>query len=93
MKNNKAALLLLSVALALLVAHVPMTVSVTCDPNELSSCLLPILFGTTPSTTCCQKLREQQPCFCEYIANPDYQGYITSPNALKPPIHATMPFH
>ncbi|KAK1301469.1 hypothetical protein QJS10_CPB12g00471 [Acorus calamus] len=83
MKTNNVLLLLLYVALALLAVHVPTTVSVTCDPNELQSCAPAILFGTTPSSTCCQKLREQQPCFCVYVRDPAYKDLITSPNALS----------
>ncbi|KAK1301379.1 hypothetical protein QJS10_CPB12g00468 [Acorus calamus] len=73
-------LLLLLISLAL---HAPTMVSVTCDPTELSSCLGPILYGTAPSSTCCQKLKEQQPCFCQYMKNPSYKGIITSANANK----------
>lgn len=58
-------------------------VNVTCDANELSSCLLPFTTGVSPSTTCCTKLKEQQPCFCTYIKDPKYSQYVGSLNAKK----------
>ncbi|KAK1258913.1 hypothetical protein QJS04_geneDACA018726 [Acorus gramineus] len=82
MKKQQLVLLLLLLFVSLAV-HAPTTVSVTCNPTELSSCLGPILYGNAPSSTCCQKLKEQQPCFCQYMKNPTYKGIITSANANK----------
>ncbi|KAK1324693.1 hypothetical protein QJS10_CPA01g01591 [Acorus calamus] len=80
MNKSPLLLLLLFIALAL---HVPTTVSVTCNPVELSPCMSAITGGTTPSSACCEKLREQQPCLCQYMKDPSYQKYISSPNARK----------
>ncbi|BBG99569.1 Bifunctional inhibitor/lipid-transfer protein/seed storage 2S albumin superfamily protein [Prunus dulcis] len=60
-----------------------MAEAVTCSPVQLSSCLGPINSGSPPSTTCCQKLREQRPCLCGYLKNPSLRQYVNSPNARK----------
>ncbi|KAK1320819.1 hypothetical protein QJS10_CPA03g00600 [Acorus calamus] len=76
--------LLVSVALVLLLAHAPTpSVSVTCNPTELSPCLNAILYGSAPTGACCGKLREQKPCLCQYAKNPSYKGFIHSNNARK----------
>ncbi|KAK1299032.1 hypothetical protein QJS10_CPB14g00440 [Acorus calamus] len=76
--------LLVTVALALLLAHAPTpSVSVTCNPTELSPCLNAILYGSAPSGACCGKLREQKPCLCQYAKNPSYKGFVGSNNARK----------
>ena len=54
-----------------------------CNPNELLPCSGAILFNASPSDTCCSKLREQTPCFCEYIRNPSYSQYVNSPRARE----------
>ncbi|XP_039122015.1 non-specific lipid-transfer protein 2-like [Dioscorea cayenensis subsp. rotundata] len=55
----------------------------TCNPLELSSCADAILSGANPSATCCAKLKQQQPCFCEYVKKPNLKGYINSKNGRK----------
>lgn len=38
--------------------------------------------GTNPSPNCCTKLKEQEPCLCEYAKNPLFKQYVEySPNA------------
>lgn len=54
-----------------------------CNPLELSSCADAILSGANPSATCCAKLKQQQPCFCEYVKKPNLKGYINSKNGRK----------
>ena len=56
---------------------------VTCDAVQLSSCATPMLTGVPPSTECCGKLKEQQPCFCTYIKDPRYSQYVGPANAKK----------
>ncbi|XP_057809419.1 non-specific lipid-transfer protein 2-like [Salvia miltiorrhiza] len=80
MKKGVAAALFVVVVMAAL-AHE--TVAVTCTATELISCLGPITTGEAPSAECCAKLKEQQPCFCQYINNPQYKPYFDSPNAKK----------
>ncbi|KAL0461993.1 UNVERIFIED_CONTAM: Non-specific lipid-transfer protein 2 [Sesamum latifolium] len=54
-----------------------------CNPVELSPCLGAISGSQPPSEECCSKLKEQEPCFCDYIKNPIFKPYIDSPNAKK----------
>lgn len=54
-----------------------------CSPMELTPCLGAIMGSQNPSQQCCEKLREQVPCFCGYINNPTLRPYIDSPNAKK----------
>ncbi|KAI3777259.1 hypothetical protein L1987_47057 [Smallanthus sonchifolius] len=56
---------------------------IVCDPQALSSCTPAIFFGFPPSTDCCNSLRALQPCFCEFIRNPTFGQFISSPNAQK----------
>ncbi|KAH0449119.1 hypothetical protein IEQ34_022919 [Dendrobium chrysotoxum] len=80
MKTNFILLCLVS---ALLLRYVPTAMPVTCNVAQLSSCAGPILSGGVPSATCCDSLKTQQPCFCQYLNNPALSGYINSPNARK----------
>ncbi|KAH7658428.1 Bifunctional inhibitor/lipid-transfer protein/seed storage 2S albumin protein [Dioscorea alata] len=58
--------------------------SVDCNVLELISCTGPISTGeTTPDSVCCSKLKEHEPCFCQYKNNPFYSSYVNSPNATK----------
>ncbi|XP_057809421.1 non-specific lipid-transfer protein 2-like [Salvia miltiorrhiza] len=79
MKKGVAALFVVVVMAAL--AHE--TAAVSCIPTELLPCLAAISSGGAPSAECCSKLKEQQPCFCQYIKNPQYRPYIDTPNAKK----------
>ncbi|KAE8022061.1 hypothetical protein FH972_007895 [Carpinus fangiana] len=72
------------VVVAVLLCEAPLTAkAVTCNPLELSSCLSAITSSAQPSTTCCGKLREQKPCLCGYIKNPNLKQYVGSPGAKK----------
>ncbi|CAN1160878.1 Probable non-specific lipid-transfer protein AKCS9 [Linum perenne] len=66
--------------------------SVDCSPMELISCLPAITSGSAPSDQCCGKLKEQEPCFCTYINNPDFGQYVTSPNAKKVLATCAVPY-
>ncbi|OMP04712.1 hypothetical protein COLO4_09367 [Corchorus olitorius] len=57
--------------------------AVTCSVTELSPCVAAITSGSAPTGNCCSKLKEQKPCFCQYINNPALKPYINSPNAKK----------
>ncbi|KAL1361275.1 hypothetical protein HN51_068199 [Arachis hypogaea] len=73
----------LVVALMVLVEVAPMAEAVTCTPTELSPCLGAITGGSPPSSVCCQKLRAQKPCLCNYIKNPALRTYVNSPGARR----------
>ncbi|KAF2313815.1 hypothetical protein GH714_013611 [Hevea brasiliensis] len=32
----------------------------------------------TPSTTCCRKVREQRPCLCGYLKDPNLKHFLSS---------------
>ncbi|KAK4490553.1 hypothetical protein RD792_001235 [Penstemon davidsonii] len=66
-----------------LVAEVQDAAAVNCTPTELSPCLAAITGGGTPSQQCCDKLKEQKPCFCNYLKNPSLKPYVDSPNSKK----------
>ncbi|XP_022158506.1 non-specific lipid-transfer protein 2-like [Momordica charantia] len=57
------------------------SVEAACNPMELSPCLGAITSSAPPSTVCCQKLKQQQPCFCEYAKDPRMKPYVESPRA------------
>ncbi|XP_020594277.1 non-specific lipid-transfer protein 2-like [Phalaenopsis equestris] len=57
--------------------------ALTCNPMELSPCMSAILSSAPPSASCCSKLKEQQPCFCQYEKNPQLKGYMNSSNSNK----------
>jgi len=54
-----------------------------CNPDGLSPCTPAITLNLSPSDDCCSNLREQTPCFCEYIRNPSYSQYVNSPDARR----------
>lgn len=55
--------------------------AITCDPLELSACAGAITASTAPSATCCNKLKEQRSCLCQYMKDPNLQKLVNSPNA------------
>ncbi|WJX77191.1 hypothetical protein P8452_60521 [Trifolium repens] len=57
--------------------------AVTCSPLQLSPCLGAFTSNSQPSADCCNKLREQKPCLCQYVRNPNLRQYVNSPNARK----------
>ncbi|KVH88142.1 non-specific lipid-transfer protein 2-like [Cynara cardunculus var. scolymus] len=69
------------------------TVAATdCNPIQLSPCATAILSSTTPSETCCGKIKEQRSCLCNYINNPRLQKFINTPNARKVAATCGTPF-
>ncbi|KAJ1443219.1 Non-specific lipid-transfer protein type 2 [Sesbania bispinosa] len=76
----------------LLVDVVPMAEAVTCSPVELSPCLGAISSSSPPSSTCCQKLRDQKSCLCGYLKNPTLRQYINSPGARRVASSCGVPF-
>ncbi|OMP04713.1 hypothetical protein COLO4_09369 [Corchorus olitorius] len=55
----------------------------TCSLTELTPCAPAYVSGSPPSTQCCTKLKEQEPCFCEYLKDPSLKQYINNPNAKR----------
>ncbi|KAJ9147324.1 hypothetical protein P3X46_029502 [Hevea brasiliensis] len=75
--------MVVAVAALMLLTEVRLSNAVTCNPVQLSSCLPAISSSTAPSSTCCSKLREQKPCLCGYLKNPNLKQYVNSPGARK----------
>ncbi|CAN4116826.1 unnamed protein product [Withania somnifera] len=69
--------------LFLFLGELLVTEAVTCSPTELVPCAAAMTSSQPPSSTCCGKLREQKPCLCGYLKNPNLRQYINSPNAQK----------
>nr|XP_009804140.1 PREDICTED: non-specific lipid-transfer protein 2-like [Nicotiana sylvestris] len=71
------------IVLALLLAESHISVAVTCSAIQLSPCLGAITSKSPPSILCCSKIREQKPCLCQYLKNPNLRNYVNSPGAKK----------
>ncbi|KAJ7971244.1 Non-specific lipid-transfer protein [Quillaja saponaria] len=84
-KVGGVSLFVMVVAMAILfLGEVPYTAEgVTCSLKELSPCLPVITSSATPSALCCQKVREQGPCFCGYVSNPTLGPSLNSPRVRR----------
>nr|GLL21537.1 non-specific lipid-transfer protein 2 [Ipomoea trifida] len=49
-----------------------------CDVNQLSPCLSAFTANAPPSTLCCQRLKQQKPCFCQYLKDPTLKQYLSA---------------
>ncbi|KAK0595914.1 hypothetical protein LWI29_011057 [Acer saccharum] len=78
-----AVLSMVVVMVVVLSSEVRVAKAVTCNPTELSPCMAAITSSAPPSSTCCSKVREQRPCLCGYIKDPNLKQYVNSPNARK----------
>ncbi|PON49233.1 Bifunctional inhibitor/plant lipid transfer protein/seed storage helical domain containing protein [Trema orientale] len=58
-------------------------VQVMCSPAELDPCMETIATAKPPSSLCCLKLREQRPCICGHLNDPNLRTNINSPNARR----------
>ncbi|KAL5161260.1 putative non-specific lipid-transfer protein AKCS9 [Glycine soja] len=81
MKASRIALFTLVVLL--FVAEVQVSKAVTCSPVQLSACVSAITSSTPPSNLCCSKIKEQKPCLCQYLKNPNLKKFVDSPNARR----------
>ncbi|ESQ32591.1 hypothetical protein EUTSA_v10005534mg [Eutrema salsugineum] len=52
-----------------------------CTDIEITGCGPAIIGGTKPSGECCEKLKAQEPCFCDFIKVPAFKQLITSQKA------------
>ena len=93
MKKASYVALCAVVVVAMLLFEAPlMAKAVTCSPLELSSCISAITSSAPPSSTCCTKLREQRPCLCGYLKDPNLRQYVNSPGARKVASTCGVPF-
>ncbi|BAU02747.1 non-specific lipid-transfer protein 2-like [Vigna umbellata] len=88
----KTAHIALCTLVVLLVAEVQVSMAVTCSPVQLSSCVSAITSSTPPSNLCCSKIKEQKPCLCQYLKNPNLKRFVDSPNARKVASTCGTPF-
>ncbi|WCJ38916.1 Non-specific lipid-transfer protein 2 [Euphorbia peplus] len=51
---------------------------VKCSPVELAMCLPAIAMSEGVSRLCCRKMREQRPCYCGYLKDPNIKLFIAS---------------
>ncbi|RID76386.1 hypothetical protein BRARA_B03360 [Brassica rapa] len=51
------------------------------DRIKSGRCWPELFDGTKPSTQCCGTLKAQQPCYCDFIKNPDLKKFATSREA------------
>ncbi|KAI3900042.1 hypothetical protein MKW98_000942 [Papaver atlanticum] len=83
-KNTSYLVTFAAVALFAMMMMSNMSVSkAACVATELQPCLDAITKSAPPSTLCCTKLKQQQPCLCQYVKNPNLGKYVNSPNAKK----------
>ncbi|KAL8249158.1 hypothetical protein R6Q59_006026 [Mikania micrantha] len=72
-----------AVILLMILAGSQETVAVTCQAMQLAPCAAAISSASPPSNLCCTKIKEQRPCLCQYMKNPNLKKYVSSPNAKK----------
>lgn len=87
-----AAISVIMVVVVVAMSEAQQTEAVTCSPLELSSCLSAITSSSPPTGMCCSKLKEQKPCLCGYLRNPNFSQYVNSPNARKVANACGVPF-
>ncbi|KAK4341685.1 hypothetical protein RND71_040186 [Anisodus tanguticus] len=73
----------IAIFLVLFLGELLVTDAVTCSVTELTPCAAAITSSQPPSSACCSKLREQKPCLCGYLKNPNLRPYVNSPNAQR----------
>ncbi|XP_020210342.1 non-specific lipid-transfer protein 2 [Cajanus cajan] len=66
--------------------------AVTCNALQLSACANAMTSSSPPSAVCCSKLKEQRPCLCQYLKNPNLKKLVNSPNARKVATTCGSPF-
>ncbi|KAM5570522.1 non-specific lipid-transfer protein 2-like [Rosa sericea] len=83
MKASYVAIALFTVVVVMLATAEVSMAAVTCSPVELSSCASAISSNTPPSNLCCTKIKEQKPCLCQYLNNPNLKKFVNTPNARR----------
>lgn len=79
--TKSVALMAVAMMVVMMVVEVQVTKAVTCSAIQLSPCLEAITKSQKPTAACCNKLREQKPCLCGYIKDPNLKKYVNSPGA------------
>ncbi|KAK8557664.1 hypothetical protein V6N13_008034 [Hibiscus sabdariffa] len=92
MKMVSFVALCVAVAVVLFSGEIGTTEAVTCNPTQLSPCIQAFTSSAAPSTACCSKLKELQPCLCGYIKNPSLKQYVNNPNAKRVASTCKVPY-
>ncbi|KAL6007577.1 hypothetical protein ACLOJK_033075 [Asimina triloba] len=92
MASFQVAMAIAAASLLMMTINVQVSQAATCNPMALSPCATAILAASPPTSLCCTKLREQRPCLCSYLKNPNLKKYITSANAQKVALTCKAPF-
>ena len=82
----------LCVIMVVILSEADPTKAVTCSPLELTSCYAAINSGAPPSAMCCNKLRQQKPCLCGYLKDPNLRQYVNTANARRVASTCGVPF-
>ncbi|WCJ25331.1 Bifunctional inhibitor/lipid-transfer protein/seed storage 2S albumin superfamily protein [Euphorbia peplus] len=83
-KHNVSALLAVLIWMVILLSdQATVSNAVNCSVSELQPCLPALNSTAPPSNGCCGKLRQQQPCLCGYMKNPNLKKYVNSPGAKR----------
>ncbi|XP_038994379.1 non-specific lipid-transfer protein 2-like [Hibiscus syriacus] len=80
-----------AVVVLLLLTEAELSTAVTCNPTQLSPCVGAIT-SAPPSKACCSKIKEQKPCLCQYLRNPNLKKFVNTPNARKVASTCGTPF-
>ena len=57
--------------------------TVLCSPVELDPCKAATPETAQRSSLCCRKVREQRPCLCGYLKDPNLSPNLNSPIAIR----------
>ncbi|GKD31426.1 non-specific lipid-transfer protein 2-like protein [Tanacetum coccineum] len=72
-----------STLLVVLMCQVPCMDAANCNYLELVACAGAITSPQPPSKDCCSKVKQQKPCFCGYLRNPQLRQYVTPEEARR----------
>ncbi|KAF0926553.1 hypothetical protein E2562_026041 [Oryza meyeriana var. granulata] len=78
----KALAVVVAAAVVVLCAVAP-GAEAACDAMQLTPCAGAIIGNAAPTASCCSRMKEQQPCLCQYARDPNLQRYVNSPNGKK----------
>ncbi|ERN17259.1 hypothetical protein AMTRI_Chr12g235180 [Amborella trichopoda] len=65
-------------SLVLLVSSGLPSANGACDVSTLTPCGRAFYYSQPPTATCCSRLQDQKPCYCQYLKDPRYSGFINS---------------
>ncbi|KAK7308256.1 hypothetical protein VNO77_41858 [Canavalia gladiata] len=71
----------LCIMLSVLLAGIKVLMAESCNIMELVPCANAFTTSTLPSPECCERLKEQQSCICQYMNDPTLVNFINTPNA------------